>query len=96
MIAQLPPLSLWLAAALLGAAGFAVGMAYFASLRRGVRFSVARGAWSWLALSAPARMVPAALFFILAARWGAPALLTAFAGFLTARYLAVRAARRPA
>jgi F1F0 ATPase subunit 2 len=96
MIVQLPALTLWITAALLGAAGFAVGTAYFASLRRGVRLSVARGAWSWFALSAPARMVPAALFFILAARWGGPALLMAFAGFLTARHLAVRAARRPA
>lgn len=41
-----------------------------------------------------ARIGLAALFFALSARWGAPAILAAFLGFLAARHLAVRAARR--
>lgn len=86
--------SLSTAVPLLGAAGLMAGMAYFASLRRGVQRSVARGAWSGLMLSAIARVALAALFFALAVHWGLPALLGAFAGFLFARHLAVRAARR--
>jgi len=68
-------------------------MAYFASLRRGVRLSVERHAWLRYILSALTRIVTAAIFFTFAVRWGAPALLAAFVGFLAARHLAVRAAR---
>jgi hypothetical protein len=59
-----------------------------------VRFSVERHAWLRFVLLALARIAAAAVFFIFAVRWGAPALLAAFAGFLAARHLAIRAARR--
>lgn len=79
---------------LLATAGFLAGLAYFASLRRGIQLSVARRSWSRYVLLAPARIGAAALFFTFALRWGAPALLAACAGFLAARALAVRSARR--
>ena len=79
---------------LLGIAGFAMGLAYFASLRRGVQLSIVSHAWLQYMLWALARTAAAALFFTFAMRWGAPALLAAFAGFLIARQLAVRGARR--
>ena len=75
-------------------AGLMLGMAYFASLRRGVRISVARHAWVPYMLSAAVRIAAAAAFFAFVVRWGMPALLGAFAGFLVARQLALRAARR--
>jgi F1F0 ATPase subunit 2 len=86
--------SLRLAVPLLAAAGFLLGIAYFASLRRGVELAVARSAWSPYMLLALARIAATALFFTFAARWGVPSLLAPFAGFLAARQLAVRAARR--
>lgn len=94
MIAHRTLTSLWPSAPLLAAAGFTLGMTYFAALRRGVRLSVERQAWVRYMLSALARIAAAALFFTFAVHWGAPALLAAFVGFLAARHLAVRAARR--
>lgn len=79
---------------LLAVAGFALGVAYFASLRRGVHLSIARHAWLPYMLRAFVRIAAAASFFTFAARWGLPALLAAFAGFLAARTLALRGARR--
>lgn len=79
---------------LLTAGGFALGIVYFASLRHGVRLSIARHAWLPYMLWALTRITAAALFFAFAVRWGVPALLAAFAGFLAARQLVVRAARR--
>lgn len=76
------------------AAGFLLGAGYFASLRRGVRLSIVSRSWLQYALRAMARIAAAALFFMFAVRWGAPALLAAFAGFLASRHLAVRKARR--
>ena len=75
-------------------AGLVLGMAYFASLRRVVQFVVVCRAWSPYVLLGLARIAAAALFFTFAARWGVPALLAAFAGFLAARQLAVRSSRR--
>jgi F1F0 ATPase subunit 2 len=94
MIAQHTLASFRAAVPLLAAAGFLLGTAYFAMLRRGVRLSVAGGAWSPYMLLALVRTVAAAIFFAFAVRWGVPALLAAFVGFLAARHLAVRAARR--
>ena len=94
MIAHQTLASLWPAAPLLAAAGFALGAAYFASLRRSVRLSLEREVWRRYMLSALVRIAAAGLFFSLAMRWGAPALLAAFAGFIAARYLALRPARR--
>ncbi|MDE2050787.1 MAG: hypothetical protein KGL45_13070 [Gammaproteobacteria bacterium] len=82
------------AVAVFAAAGLVLGTAYFASLRRGVLRAVARHAWLSYMLLAPARIAAAALLFTFAVRWGVAALLAAFAGFLLARQLAVRAARR--
>lgn len=87
---------LWPAAPLLATAGFALGAAYFASLRRSVRLSLERDLWRRYVPPAIIRIAAAALFFSLAVRWGLPALLAAFAGFLAARYLALRSARRVA
>ena len=78
------------------AAGFGLGAAYFASLRYGVRHAIARHAWSPYVLLAPARIAAAALFFVFAARWGLPTLVAGFAGFLLARWVAVRRVRRAA
>lgn len=83
-----------LAVAAFAVAGFALGAGYFASLRRGVRLAVTRRAWSGYMLLAPVRVVAAALLLSLAARWGVSALLAASAGFLAARQLALRGARR--
>ena len=94
MIAHQTLASLWPTVPLLAPAGFVLGMAYFASLRRVVQLAVARRAWSSYVLSGMVRIGAAALLFAFAARWGMAALLAAFAGFLTARHLAVRGARR--
>lgn len=94
MIAHDISASLRPAVLLLAIAGFVLGVTYFASLRRGVRLSIARHAWLPYILWALARIAAAALFFAFAVRWGVPALLAAFVGFLAARQLAVRAARR--
>lgn len=97
MIARETLAGLWPTAPLLAGAGFLLGRFYFCSLRRAIRLSLARHAWKHYVFSALSRVGAAGLFFILAVRCGAPALLAAFAGFLTARHLAVRAAaRRPA
>jgi hypothetical protein len=77
-----------------GAVGFVLGAAYFTSMRRSVRSSVARGSWARYMLLTPVRVAAAALFLSFAVRWGVSALLAASAGFLIARQLAVRAARR--
>lgn len=97
MIGQHAIAALRPAVLLLASAGFAVGLAYFASLRRGVaRLALVRHAWLPYLLWALARIAAAALFFTLAVHWGVPALLAACAGFLAARQLALRAVRRPA
>lgn len=79
---------------LFAVAGLLLGAGYFTSLRRGVRLSLVSHAWLQYALCAMARLAAAALFFMFAVRWGVPALLGAFAGFLAARQLAVCSARR--
>lgn len=89
LIASLRPALL-----LLAIAGLVLGMAYFASLRHGVHLSIASHAWLPYMLWAMARIAAAALFFTFAVRWGVVALIAAFSGFLIARQLAVRGARR--
>jgi len=84
------------AIAIFAVAGFGLGVAYFALLRHGVHLALARHACSPYVLGALARMAVAALFFAFAARSGLPALIAGFGGFLLARQIAVRAARRPA
>ena len=94
MIAHDAILGLRPAVLLVAVAGFALGIAYFASLRRDVHLSVARHAWLRYIVWALMRIAAAALFFTFAARWGLPALIAAFAGFLAARTLALHRARR--
>ncbi len=77
------------------AAGLLLGCVQFAALRRTVELY---RAGRYLAPSALtlSRLAGAIVFFGLAARLGALPLLSAFLGFLLARRLALRAARRPA
>jgi N-ATPase, AtpR subunit len=83
-------------AALFAIAGFAFGRAYFAALRRtadllaGSATRLLPAAWTL------ARLAAAIVFLGGAAKIGALPLLTALAGFLAARGLALRAARREA
>lgn len=83
-------------AALFAAGGLAFGWGYFAALRRGIEAYGARGAVLQSLLWMLARFAAAALFFAFAVRWGAWPLVAAFLGFLAARQIAVRAARRAA
>ena len=83
----------WLAV-LLAAGGLIFGWGYFAALRRGVVAYVAHNR-GWRAVAwTLARLAAAVLFFGLAVRAGAWPVLAAFLGFLAARQIAVRAARR--
>ena len=85
----------WLVAAVFGSTGLAFGWAYFTALRKTVgRFAEGHG-WRAAGLTL-ARIAGAILFFGAAARFGALPLLMAFIGFLIARTLALRAARRNA
>jgi len=87
----LPPVALGLVA---GVIGFALGLAYFAAMRRTVAlFAGGRGWLGPLALTL-ARVGAAVLFLAAVAAWGALPLLAAFAGFLVARAQALRAARK--
>lgn len=73
--------------------GFALGLAYFAALRRTVTlFAAGRG---WLAPVALTlgRLAAAIIVLGLAAKLGATALLAMFVGFLVARAVAVRTGR---
>ena len=85
----------WLAV-LFAAVGLAFGWGYFAALRRAIDAYAAQGAVFKSLLWMLARLAAAALFFAFAARWGAWPLVTVFLGFLAARQIAVRAARRAA
>jgi hypothetical protein len=75
-------------------AGVVFGWGYFAALRRAVALFTANHAALWSVLFLIGRVGAAALFFACIVRWGAAALLAAFLGFLAARHLAVRSARR--
>lgn len=83
-------------ALLFSAGGIALGWGYFAALRHGVKLYVTRGALLKGLYWMIARLAGAALFFAFAVRFGAWPLLGAFIGFLAARQLAVRDARRRA
>lgn len=83
-------------AVLFSAGGLAFGWGYFAALRRGIDAYAAQRAVFKSLLWMLARLAAAALFFACAVRWGAWPLVAAFLGFLAARQIAVRAARRAA
>ena len=90
---SLPMSGLVLAMILLG---FALGLAYFATLQRSVALlSARRGALVPLALTL-LRIAGAVGVLALIARLGALPLLAAFVGFLVARGVMLRAARRSA
>lgn len=74
-----------------GGSGF--GWGYFASLRRWSAAYLSRAPAVNFAAAALARIAAAAVFFTLAAHWGALSLLASFLGFLLARTVAVRAER---
>lgn len=87
-------------AAAFAVAGLGFGGAYFAALRRTAELLAASGAGSGARLLPAAltlgRLAVAIVFLGCAARVGALPLLTALAGFLAARALALRAVRRAA
>jgi len=83
-------------AVLFAAGGLAFGWGYFAALQRGIDAYAAQGAVFKSLLWMLARLAAAALFFVFAVRWGAWPLVAAFLGFLAARQIAVRNARRAA
>jgi hypothetical protein len=78
-----------------GFAGLFVGACYFAALRRTVGLYAA-GRGRLAAALTVGRFAGAIIFFGLAARQGALPLLSSLLGFLLARALALRAARRAA
>lgn len=82
--------------ALFAVAGLAFGAAYFAALRRTVDVYVAGRHRFVPAVLTLARIAGAIGFLVFAAQFGALPLLTGFLGFLLARGLALRAARRAA
>jgi hypothetical protein len=83
-------LAIWIAA------GFGIGLVYFAVLRRSIEAFAADGRRLMPAMLALARIAAIVTFLGLAARAGALPLLLALLGFLMARMLALRAARRTA
>jgi hypothetical protein len=81
-------------AAAMAVAGLVFGLGYFAALRRTVSlYEAGQGVGGAVALTL-LRVAAAAVFLMLAARLGALPLLTGFLGFLLARLLALRAARK--
>lgn len=75
-------------------AGLGFGLAYFAAIRRTVASFVAGGGWWGLGASTLVRLAVAGIAFALAAQFGAAVLLAAAVGFLAARGIALRTARR--
>jgi hypothetical protein len=75
-------------------AGTGLGFAYFAAMRRAVDGYVAGRGWLGAAALTLGRLSGAGILFVLAARLGAAPLLAAFLGFLGARVVALRVARR--
>jgi hypothetical protein len=75
-------------------AGFGFGLLYFAALRRTVTlFAMGRGWFGPVAFTL-SRIGAAVIFLVVAAKLGAAPLLAAFLGFLLARTVMLRAARR--
>ncbi|MGO9006661.1 MAG: ATP synthase subunit I [Beijerinckiaceae bacterium] len=78
----------------MAAAGFVFSLAYFALLRKtAILFAAGRG-WSVPLALTLGRFVAVTILLGAAAKLGATSLLAAFAGFLLARALSLRAARR--
>jgi len=78
------------------AGGLATGLLYF-RLLRWTTAAIAEGAgWRRPALLTLARVLGISALLVLAAQWGALPLLAGFLGFLAARIVALRQARRAA
>jgi len=75
-------------------AGVAFGLLYFRAMRASVHHLVTGASTGKHIGLTLARIAVAGTFAFLLALWGAAALLSGFAGFLAARALALRAARR--
>jgi F1F0 ATPase subunit 2 len=75
-------------------AGLLVGVAYFAALRWAVGLYVAGEGWFGPVALTLGRFLGIAAFLAVAVRFGATALLAGSLGFLIARAIMVRAARR--
>jgi N-ATPase, AtpR subunit len=75
-------------------AGCVLGLGYFAVLRRTLLMWGRRSSRRAVLSLTLARLATGTVFFLLVARLGAPALLTALGGFLLARTLAIRVERR--
>jgi len=85
-----------LQASAMAIAGLTLGLCYFALLRWTVgMYGSGRRSFAPVGLTV-ARLAGAAVFFAFAARLGALSLLAAFVGFLAARMMALRGARREA
>jgi NhaP-type Na+/H+ or K+/H+ antiporter len=78
------------------AAGALFGSAYFVALRHSLSILAGRESLRRALLAMAYRLAAASLFFAFAVRLGAWPPIAAFLGFLAARQLAVRAARRAA
>ncbi len=74
--------------------GFAFGLIYFAALQRSVRLFTSNRRWLGPVAFTLGRIAAAVVFLGLAAKLGALFLLAAFVGFLLARAVSLRAARR--
>lgn len=77
----------------MASAGFALGLVYFAALRRTVDGVAGGNGRLFLSALTLGRYGAAAILFTLAARLGAIPLLATLLGFLTARVVALRAVR---
>ncbi|MGA9827260.1 MAG: ATP synthase subunit I [Rhodanobacteraceae bacterium] len=82
--------------ALTGFAGFAFGLLHFAALKRTTVLLVSGQGWLGPLALTLGRIGATVIFLFLAVKLGAGPLLAAFAGFLLARALALRAGRRAA
>jgi N-ATPase, AtpR subunit len=76
------------------AAGIVVGLVYFRLLDKSIALYGRQGRWFGPVALTLGRLLGVGLLLALAAHFGALPLLAAFAGFLLARAIALRAARR--
>ena len=90
---NLPTLPLPMLALALGLAGVVFGLIYFSLLRRTALVVATGRGWPMAALLTLGRIAGIVVFFALAAKLGAAALLSAFIGFLLARAITMHAAR---
>jgi F1F0 ATPase subunit 2 len=81
-------------AAAMAFAGLALGLVYFRVLRRTVDLFAGGRGWLWPAGLTLARTAGALLVLTFMARLGAMPLLAGFLGFLLARAISLRSARR--